>query len=793
MRMLSLATSLALAGLFVSSAQAADDPARFFEEGVGSVEIEGDGEVPLLRGIDTDSRPAVLAQGPDKDEPDEFLLHVRMLSGGNTCTEGVAKALGGEIEEMTLGKYKRKGPLSRTVKVTRKVAVIPEVRLKGDNGQVILKDWHCEINPINAISVPTLSELAVAQLTDLGRFAFAKSEMGDKTLAKVGEIVPATVMKSVVAFDEGQLFATMGVDLALDGEFGGQPVKVLLVNDALPSLTDLSAPDSVHVAQIGGAQRAVAPLAITGLDEGAGEAVPLSVELWSGESSRSLGMTDAPNFIHLAAWDYADLAIAVDGATGRVALKRVEKPSWVDPGDKFIEDAKESFDKAGDKSASLLVPTQSMRFASVETPLSCDPVRVVDNSFQTLDGVRAFGAAAQSLEPVECAIEAPIERVEEGEEGGESASGSSGDATDKKEAKRLADYADVLWKHGRYDEAFELYDQAQAKAGEDCSYFEDFAVKAMRMGETDKALDAAKRSSELYEPWADQDVEIRIAVNRGDDDLPAGAVTKAQSHSCHKARGYEAMAYLAKGSHKRVEKLHKEHMDLDEQVPMALAISRLQRGQASRSRGAALEALNVGARGTTLGHLVHGVSASKVGSERLIDANLERIRTLRGAVGTGGFLVGAAMARESSDPKKVEVFLDNVVKDRPNSAGAWAAFGFDALRRGDGGALGKVKADAAEIAQGQIHRAAGTAWSYCEAASLMYVAGDAAAGDAYMKQAMGQPKARSSCAVAKVIKASVGGDAQASANALSELAVRYPLHPLGTLNLVSAVSTDATE
>ena len=497
--------------------------------------------------------------------------------------------------------------------------------------------------------------------------------------------------------------------------------------------------------------------------------------------------------------DLIDVSIAVDPSTNRIAVAKVEKASWTDSGTKMIEDAKKQFDKK-DKSASLLAPlAPETAVAMSEGPVCSGEPTLREASFQSRDGVRYFGVAAVGIEPSTCVepkADRVISRLDNGaapqtvEADSEAEGGGTSDGADPKEAQRLADYADVLWKNGRYAEAIDLYDRAKDLAPEDCSYFHDFSWKAMLLGRTDDAYEAAKHSAELYEPWAAQSLEIRLDVQQGRE-VPEGTITKAQSHDCYSARGLQANAALARGAHKEVEQLYADHMDLDQSLAGALALSRLQRGQSSRARGPALQALDVGARGTAIGHSIHGAVVSRGGSERLLDANLERLHSLPG-LNVETVLTGVAMARTRSEDK-VKTFLDRVVTERPGVASGWIVYGLEAKRRGDQAAMSKVQAKADALARDTFERGFGSVDARCDAAALLYVAGKTAEADAMVEGVQGMPEGVSPCPTTDAIAAAYRGDAQGTTNALQDLSRRMPPVPVGTLGLLRPLPAPKAE
>lgn len=794
MRILSPSMHLALVGVLSLNGCGPKQITASFDTlalGSSAIEITGNGRIPLLRGIDTDSRAAVLAQGEDKEKPDEFLLNVEMLTGSNTCTKPVAMALGGSIEELTLARHRDGGLFDSTTKVTQEVALIPELRMKGEDGEVVIKDWRCRIHgENNTLAVHLLGGMAAAKLVNDGVYVFGTAEQTAEIMALVGEAKPAKVMPASFYQVAGAWQTRQTQDLLVEAEVFGKTHWAYLSDTRLPNAVSKAIlPADVAVSQYARFERSRSAVSL----QGAALPGERAFIHRAGPLSQVVGAADAEDVavdVALGALDLARVSIAVDPAKAQVALRVEDSASWTDPSQKFIDDAKKAFE-GDDKKSALLTPAEVDPTTLVAQVIEeCVEEQIVDYSFTTRDGVRAFGASALGVERVDCES---LTGATNAEESAGEAEADSESKTDPKEAGKRADYADVLYKHGRFDEAMSLYEEALDYAGDDCSYYQDTSKKLLAAGKTEAALTAAKKSSELYEPWAAQSLEVRLAVKAGDtEDLPEGSITNAQSHDCHVTRGYEAMAYLVKGSHSDVDGVFSAHMDLDEGVAMAKALSLMQRGEGQAARGPALQALDVGARGTVIGHLVHGAAASYSGSDQLIQANVDRILTLP-ALGTADYLVAAQVASTASAPDARWNFAQRVIAERPEDAGAWTVFALEALRRGDESALARAKSAASADALGRVDALAGQAWAVCDAAALFAAVGDAEKAQSLVETASSLGRPRTSCGAVGVVQAAASGDAGALAGALSNFAVRFPAHPLGTLQMVSAISQPAAE
>lgn len=775
---LGLAASPAHAGVFEDLAN-----------GAGAVEVSGTVEVPLLRGVDTNGRPAVLAQGADKEDPDEFMLSVELTWGSNECTEKVAKALGGEIKERTL--YRQSTGFASSTKVVKKVALVPELRIKGNGSDVVIRDWRCTIHKSNnRLALPLIDELAVAQLASKGTFVFTESGNAGAVLGMVGGATEADMARPSVGWAYGNKQAQLEGGYVLPANVLGNDTLAVLVTSRTGYLT-------VAAGELPGLREGGGTLLATGVVQVGGVSMPpIQYTVFDGPAFEFVGAAEADDqaigaVIGSSALVHVDMA--ADPHSGRVALKSVDAVRWTDPTDKMLEDKREQFEKKGEKSASLLRPIiePETLVAATDAVVQCvagDEVR--SYSALNANGIRFFGDATvlndrdacPDVEQVESTVRAERAESDADPEGGD---GGSADGVDKKEASRYATWGDALLKHGRFAEAFEAYGTANENAGEDCSYYLEYAGLAMMLGKVDDALTNATKSAELYDKWVDQSLETRLAVERGDD-VPEGTYKTKQDHSCHRARTVEAYAFLAKGNHKKVEASFDEHMDLEEMLAVATAYSRLLRGQPARARGPLVQASNVGGRSAPLNALT-AVVAARMGNERLVDANLDAVGAGWSKVGLSTGLTAVAAARESGGDAKVKELTERFVQTHPDDPSAWVAYGLEALRRGDGAAQAKVAERAEAVAQFEVDRRSASAVSLCEAAALHYVVDSDAAADAFLERAGEAGDVLGTCLTAKAIKAAVDGDAQATANALNDLAVRDPFFAIGVLGLLPAL------
>ncbi|MFK7930422.1 MAG: tetratricopeptide repeat protein [Myxococcota bacterium] len=780
-----LLAACAVAGLGTPALAGVDE----LVDGAGAVEIAGIVEVPMLRGVDTDGVPSVLAQGAEKDEPDEFLLVIDIFNGANQCTEPVAKALGGAIDEQTFARQSE--GLGSATKTVGKVAIIPELRLMGGESDVVIRNWRCVIDKSeNRLAIPLLAELSVAQLNSTGVFVFGRASDADQVLGKVGTPVNVAATLPNVSTVQGKKFANTTATLYVPAKVAGTETFARI--SATPgSAVSMKAGDLPNVTEVGSTLHTTAQVQVLDV------VTPMAgLTVWDSHISTAFGATNNDNsYIDalLGSDMTAHMDMAVDPSTLRIAIKGITESKWTDPSDKMLEDAKKQFDKKDDDDkAALLQPMEFNVDTSVAmAELPCfEGSEVIATPNATANGIRYFGSAGMRGDPKTCP---PVDSLT-AEEGGSDDAGGGSDSGDKdtKEASRYANWGDALLKHGKYAEALDAYTTANKSAGPDCSYYMEHAALAQQLGKLDMAMESATKAADLYDAWASQPLEVRLAVKAGGD-VPDGTETESQSDTCHTAHGLQASILLAKGSHKKVEALYKEHMDLDETLALATALSRLQRGQPGRARGLVLQALNVGGRKSADVWVANGVTGSRMGASRIVDATLDSMGAKGGALTLGNALAGAAMAREVGGDDRVGQYTDALVKRMPDSVAAWTVHGLEGLRRGDAKAQSDLQANAEKAAQFNVDASAGSADALCGSAAMLYVAGDNAAADAFMTRAGESATVTETCLSAAAVKTAVSGDAQGTTNALNELAVRYPFSALGSLNLLPAVPPSSAD
>jgi tetratricopeptide (TPR) repeat protein len=772
---------------------------------VGTVELTDTVSVPLQRGVDTKGITAVFASGPKGDGSDEFLLTLNLAAGPSQCTEAVVGALGGTKKDVVLARY---GKLFRKVKkVTATLAEVPELRIGG----LTIKNFRCEIHKEeNSLAIPSLVGAAVAVLPSQGVVKFAPSSQADALLSSVGTPIPAQTFALNTFWVHDAKQARLGNALVLPVTLLGKPAKVWLAPHRPSSLVNQSfvgeeatwsrsgAPYLHGAASVG--EVPLAPATFVVSDE------PLVYRRDSdGENSEINAVLGADV---LYATD-----IAIDPA-GRVAVAAAPKVLWSNPGIRILEEKKKAFEgpPKGEESASILIPLPDGGpvFVGGRAPASeayCERVAVVDQpTFAYVEGVRSFGAKARTVSTVEVCSDGPDTEAEpvaktarsRREEPAPAQAGASGGATSEpsepalgnkpagKEATRQSDWGDALWSQGRYDEAYAAFTAGLPDAGDDCSFYVDYAEKSLRMGKLDAAVSAASRAAELYEAYMKNDLEVRLRTEQKKTE--AGDPTLVQAHDCHKARGLQAQVALARAEHARVDSLYEQHMDLDQDLAFVAALARVQRGWADSAQGLVLQALNVGGRGQRPVYTTAALIAARTGNARLLNANLDRLFELDNAWTLSDAVFVASVARESGGTSASLALTRRIAQENPSSSSAWAAYGLEALRAGDAEAQAQVRAAAAKITSAELSREAGTANAWCRAGALHAVTGDSAGAELAWKEAQAAAGRGMDCVTARAVAAAAAGDAGAVASYLGDLGTRFPAHPLGTLGALSAVA-----
>ncbi len=804
---------LPLALALAATPALAENPFDFLADGAGAAELDGTVSVDLLRGVDTDGQNMVFATKPDAGEGDDpFLLGLSPGSGANLCTEAVVGALGGWVKDETLTRRVRLG--KKTIKVVTKVGYLPGLQI----GDLVLRDVHCEIDPAkNLLSLATLDEVAVAVLPSEGQVRFAPAAQAESLLTAVGEPVEAEVADGGVSWLYDQKVAIAGRFLLVPATVAGRETRALLtpversfadtrlLEDQAPTFTRAGALYSVLAPEVAGQTLPDEPVALSqDLARTITAVVPVAGST-DPEAPPAVALVVGAD--HLIGMDWA-----VDAATGRVAIARADELTWTDPSDVFLEAAREAYQEGEDGSAILLPARWSdggLFAAAARTAPTCTTREVVsDPGRGSLNGVRAFGEAVRTVDLVEDCPDpvdarsarsearraAPNRRnrtnrtirpdrqsADEDPQTEGTAEGSDDDASAKKEARRKADLADVLWTHGDFDEALDLYAEALEGAGEDCSYYHDFAQKALVMGRTKGAITNAGEAGELYEKWASQPLETRLEIQGGS--TVDGAYSTPQADVCHTAWGIRAAGFLARDSHDQVSSTYDERMDLDESLALAYAMSQLERGRPDRAHGPLIQALNVGGRGDLAIHLALGLAAEAEGRPTAAEGNLERLhhtQVFRLLHGLGGL----ELSRRLGGAERAQDFVERARAERPGQVVPMALAAIEARRRGDVATLEAMAETARADARAGVDRRAGTAASWCNGAALLAAVGDDEGARSFMDGARGRPGPGGACLTAAVVMAAASGDAQATTKALEEVALRFPGHVVGTLRLV---------
>lgn len=743
----------------------------FLAEGASAVDLSGTVEVPIQRGVDTNSYPMVLATGAVKEDPDEFLMEIDLTGGPSRCTEAVVGTLGGWVKEFTVA---RQGSLfGKTVKTVVKGGYIPELHI----GDMTLRDVHCKVDPkANALSIASLPDMAAAYLPSKGVYAFAPSAEADALLSGVGPVIQGQSIAPHTTWLYDTKVANLGHHVLIPATVGGaeQPVAIAHASNSLLG--------TVYVAPDWSEQRSGQLVTTAKATLGTVELPTESYTVVEGpvaELEAAEGMVQVGALLGRDAL-YA-LDVAVHPASGRVSVATAADVQWTDPAGKLLEEAREAYEKQ-DESAGLLRPVRpdGPQFAQVWGPDETCVLTEIDAPYSgTVEGIRMLGAAARTVTEtkVDC-VEPQVVRAEEGDVAADDTSGESGDA---KEFKRRTNYAEALLAHGQVDQAVKVMKAAAADAGDDCSEHLTVAGTLYMGGDLDGALVHARKAGELYDAWMAIEPQARLDVQNGKVE------GKAQSHSCAEAWSGVSEIMLARGSSDKALSIYESHMDLQEDLAQAAAIAHLQQGRPDKAHGALLEALNVGGRGDPTIHVTLGLVGAMRGRDRIAEASLERMTQLWDDWFLDDGLAALAVAREIGGEARAKAFTEHLIETRPFTSVPWVLYGLEAQRRGDAAAVAKVAEMAPIVAERELNVSANRTTEVCEAAALYAVAGDEASYQRLMSMDRTNPVGPRLCNAAEVVHAAVGRDAEGTGKAIETFRKANPSHPLGALGLVEAL------
>ncbi|MFT7521944.1 MAG: hypothetical protein ACI9MC_004096 [Kiritimatiellia bacterium] len=744
----------------------------FFAEGAGSAELTGVVTVPLLRGVDTNGRAAVLAAGPEKDERDEYLLTINLSDGPNLCTEPVVGALGGWIKEMVVAK--QSSLFGATIKTTVKGGFIPKLYI----GDMVLKDVHCEIHAeVNSLSLAATDVIAAGILPSKGEVQFVAAAEAETLLSAVGNIQSATRVGPSVTWYHGRKVASTASRLEIEGAVFGAKGTVLL-----------SPHEDTYVAAT---HERSSSWHRSGVLWTAGDASIGDVALQPAEYLVYDGDIGYPSEIAAVLGHDALYAtdIAVDATSGRVAVAAAKSIEWTDVGKLMLDDAKKNFDKAGEdkedgaETASLMGRGLGHVPAGVRLAVAGGDFAESERcatSAATDNGSFGFDAAQVGCDDVQ-------PRVLRASEDGESSEGSADDdsAIDKKEAGRQRTYAGSLLKHGLLDEALAHAKLAAAANPNDCSLHLDVSSAAITTGDADLALTESKKAADLWDGWMALSLEDRLDVANGGgpEDAPA------KQPDCHYAWASHAGALLTRRDWSKVDAIYAKHMDLSDLLAFNAVTARLADDRAAEAQGVAVQALNLGRRGRRGGHTQLGLIGARTDRVRLAEANLDRLFVIEGEFQLTEAIGGYAIALESGGDASTKAMVERLVTEHPYSASSWAMFGFDAKRRGDAAAMATFDKFGIAAAEAHVDRSASNADIVCESSAVYALAGEADAASKALAEGQ-KTSGTVACGAANMLGLAAAGDAQGLAKVYAELSQRSS-DPVVVLELVKAVPVAA--
>jgi len=565
--------AIVLLSLALSSSAMAKTP-KWFTDGASSVDLPGQVDVPLLRGIVTGGAPVVEMTGTaDDDGVTPRRLASFSLAGFSVMGDGVVEEFGGKVKTDGNG---------------NKYAIIPEIHLgdltiRGLRVMVVEPDSQWLTSTYAHIALTTLDGVASAYLPSQGVLRFVAPEEGGNLVGSVADPLTFSWPPEGKQHEHGATYQSARWGVLVPGQVNGTD-GLLMLNPSGVSVVDPAyAPATEHT--FSGLRFVTVPMTVGGVTYNDEPSIVATIG-WSGDDAMPL----------LGVFGNTELLtsdIAVDPSTMSVAFKAVAAPKWADATDVYLAIAKDAFDNADTK---------------------CEGDDCDDKDAEAEDGAD-----------------------EAGEDDGP-------DEGDSKEVSRHSDYAQALTLAGRLKDALEYRQLATTFAGENCEPYLQYGEALTTAGDFGEGAANLQKAAELYDRWATQDLDTRLAIGR--DNAPEGAFTLEQNPSCAVAWGELAANKLRQGDYAGVETLFRAHMDLDADMANTYGASLLQQQKWSDANGAFRRAVNLGGQRSYVARLGVGVANGKAGDVAIFDAQIDRLMASRSNVGDLGGVVAVAFSDE---------------------------------------------------------------------------------------------------------------------------------------------------
>jgi tetratricopeptide (TPR) repeat protein len=478
----------------------------WYAAGPGSVELASAVDVDLIRSPDTQFLPAVWATLPkaapkDGEPVPATLAVIDLASSSTTVSPGAAGALGLKIKGKEGDQF----------------TTIPRIEIGG----MVLHDVPARVTGTSAlvIGAATLDTVAVAVMASEGKVKLVPSADAAALLAGIGDVTAGTRIPAKKYFDHGNKLWGNGVALTVPGQVLGADGQIRV---------DTATWASGVRADVGfDPMRTVA-----GLPETVTSPTVAGAVLGQAWVRHDGGIVD-PDATVVARIGYGALYaadLAVDGASGQLAIRPATDPKAASGADLMLADAKTSYE-----------------FAIAQVKPDDKP-------------------------PADTAG---------GDDGKPAIAGPEGA------------YAAALLAAGKTDEALTHFHAATAVAGDHCDAYLAEGEALIAAGKASDAIAPLTKAGELWDRWYAQDLATRTRIGKHKK-VGEGAFTIVQPGACHVAWGSLASAYLAAGQGDQIDALYAKHVDLDASLPMAYGLALLLRGQPDAANGPIRRALNDG-------------------------------------------------------------------------------------------------------------------------------------------------------------------------------------------------------